>query len=350
MIQQLRHWLIPSKKNNFHPKSLRPIGLSIVVLVLAFIPTLYNLASTQSMQVLGYASNISIGDLHAISNDQRAGNGVGALSLNGTLNQAAANKAAHMFANNYWAHNAPDGTTPWAFMSGAGYSYALAGENLAKGFSTSSGVVTGWMNSPGHRANVLNSGFKDVGYAVMNGTLLGEETTLVVAMYGATNVSAPPPAPAPAPTPAPAAAPAPAPAAPTTPIVEEAPEPTPAEVEEQAKAEEAAKEAEKETEEAAATPATTNSAPPTEQSPSDVAGAIISAPVEAYTGLNWGQKTSIFIMCTLALLFIMKHTMIWRSQKNGLRNIWLRAHPLAQASFLIFASIITLLSGTGTIL
>lgn len=354
MIQQLKHWLIPSKKNNFHPKSLRPVGLAFFVLILAFMPTIYNLTTTKSMQVLGYATNITIGDLHSISNGERTSRGVNGLNLNSKLNQAAANKAAHMFANNYWAHNAPDGTTPWSFMTAAGYSYYTAGENLAKNFSTSAGVVNGWMDSPGHKANVLNSAFKDVGYAVMNGTLQGQQTTLVVAMYAAPNAPAPAPKPAPTPAPAPTATATPKTTTPKAPIVEEKAEPTPVptkeeETEKQPAEEEKAQPVEV-TEAAASAPQINTKIDSTEQSPSEVAGAIITAPVEAYIGLNWAQKASIFIMCALALLFVMKHTLIWRHQKKGLRHIWLKSHPLAQASFLVAVSIITLLSGTGAIL
>lgn len=90
MLRRLRHWLLPTRHNNYHPHILRPIGLGIAVLVIAFIPSLYNLTIAGSMQVLGYATNISVGDLHAISNTQRTNNGIAALGLNGALSQAAA--------------------------------------------------------------------------------------------------------------------------------------------------------------------------------------------------------------------------------------------------------------------
>lgn len=157
MLRRLSHWLIPTKHNQHHPHILRPVGLMFVALVLAFIPSIYNYSTKGTMQVLGYATAISVGELHSISNAQRTNNGIAPLSLNGQLNQAALAKAQHMFANNYWAHNAPDGTTPWSFISNAGFTYSIAGENLAKNFSTSAGVVDGWMNSPGHRDNILKS-------------------------------------------------------------------------------------------------------------------------------------------------------------------------------------------------
>lgn len=352
------YWLIPTKRNHFHPAILRPVGLVIVALVIAFIPFAYNITSTGKAQVLGYATNISVSGLHSASNQQRANAGLGGFNLNGTLSNAAYNKALDMFADNYWAHTAPDGKQPWTFISEAGYAYSTAGENLAKNFSTSDGVVNGWMNSSGHRANILNTSFIDVGYAAVNGTLLGEETTLVVAMYAAPK-AAPAPAPAPAPTPAPAPAatkPTTKATSPSTPTAS-SPE-TP--VEQPAAEAPAAPAAPTSTEEPeknnATKPADTQSeTESTAASTNPVKGAvegasIVAVPVKAYQSLNWGQKTSIFILTVVLLLFIMKHTVIWRETKKGARNIWLRAHPLAQGAVLVAAIVLTVTAGTGSIL
>lgn len=145
------------------------------------------------------ATGIAVGDLHYLANQERSNAGLSTLSFNSQLSAAATAKAADMFADDYWAHVAPDGTTPWVFILGAGYDYTSAGENLAKGYSTAAGVINGWMESPTHRANLLSASYKDVGYAVMSGVLQGVSTTLVVAMYGAPVVSSTP-TPAPSPT------------------------------------------------------------------------------------------------------------------------------------------------------
>jgi hypothetical protein len=103
------------------------------------------------------------------------------------LEQAALKKAQDMFAKNYWAHYAPDGsTTPWKFILAAGYVYKYAGENLAKDFDTSTSVMSAWMASAGHRANIVSKNYKDIGMVAVSGTLSGEETTLVVQMLGST--------------------------------------------------------------------------------------------------------------------------------------------------------------------
>lgn len=130
-------------------------------------------------------------------NQIRESNGLGDLTLNAELSKAAQAKAQDMFAKNYWAHFAPDGSTsPWGFIKGAGYNYLYAGENLAKGFTDSNGVINAWMNSQSHRDNILNPKYKDIGFAISEGNLLGEDTVLVVQMFGArefAQASPPPP-------------------------------------------------------------------------------------------------------------------------------------------------------------
>jgi hypothetical protein len=88
-----------------------------------------------------------------------------------------------MLSVDYWSHNAPDGTTPWQWIEGEGYAYTNAGENLARGFNTTEGIIDAWLESPSHRANVLNRDYTEVGFAAVNGTMSGQKTTLVVAMY-----------------------------------------------------------------------------------------------------------------------------------------------------------------------
>ncbi len=135
-------------------------------------------------QVLGVATDISIEKLLTITNEDRVKNNLAPLIINSQLTEAAQKKAAHMFQNNYWSHFAPDGTSPWDFIKQSGYSYEFAGENLAKNFLFSQNVVDAWMDSPTHRANLLNKEYKEVGFAVVNGMLNGENTTLVVQMFG----------------------------------------------------------------------------------------------------------------------------------------------------------------------
>lgn len=141
---------------------------------------------------LAYATSMSRAGLLQATNARRSSNGVASLTQSAQLNTAAQNKANHMVAHNYWAHTSPDGQEPWAFIDAAGYSYAKAGENLAYGFATSVDAVTGWMNSPSHKANMLNSGFTQVGFGFSNSANFNGdgEQTVVVAMYAKPQVAA----------------------------------------------------------------------------------------------------------------------------------------------------------------
>lgn len=162
---------------------------------------------------LAYATNTSVSGLLSATNSQRAANGQATLGLNAQLSSAAQAKANDMVARNYWSHNTPDGQEPWVFVDSAGYKYLKAGENLAYGFSDSDSTVTGWMNSPSHKANMLDSAFLEVGFGFANSADFngsGPET-VVVAMYGKPQTLAA--TAQPTPTPAPAAQPT---AAPTT--------------------------------------------------------------------------------------------------------------------------------------
>ncbi len=339
-MKRLHAWLIASTKNRFHPKLLEPVGLALVALIIAGMPLIYNFSTDGRMQVLGYATDITTSGLDAATNMQRSNNGLAPLQLNSSLSQAATAKAQHMIANNYWAHTAPDGTTPWSFVQSAGYSYSTAGENLAKNFLTSSGVVTGWMNSSAHRANILNATFLDVGYGIVNGVLQGQEVTLVVAFYGA-----PPVAPVATPSSPTQSNPNTAPVSPSqatpgpvaSPTTSEeplaVPDATPAPVE------------------ATITPiASTQEGTLASVDTAPEPVSIVSAPLQAYAGLNWAQRASLFIIAALGLLFVMKHTIVWRAHRRGVRSVWLRSHPLSQATVLGVAVIITLASGTGVVL
>ena len=166
-------------------------------------------------KVLSYATNTSSAGLLEGTNQQRADNGLPSLRLNTQLSHAAQAKAVDMAAKDYWAHNSPTGDTPWTFITNAGYTYTTAGENLAYGFIDSSDTITGWMNSPGHRANILNTTYTEVGFGIINveNYQSSGNQTIVVAEYASPYTSAVAPAPvaqepAPAPEPTPSAAPA----------------------------------------------------------------------------------------------------------------------------------------------
>ncbi|MGN7357267.1 CAP domain-containing protein [Paenibacillus sp. SAF-054] len=102
-------------------------------------------------------------------NQERAKAGLKALSENTKLSGMAMDKAKDMSNNNYFDHNSPTYGSPFDMMKKYGISYSYAGENIAKGQKTPSDVMTAWMNSQGHRANILNSNYTTIGVAYYNG-------------------------------------------------------------------------------------------------------------------------------------------------------------------------------------
>ena len=180
----VKHFFTPHHTNNCRARILHPSVLSLFVALFLLGQFALNFYLLVFPSVLGFASNITPERVIEITNQKRAENGLAPLTLNSSLNEAAQRKAGDMFAFNYWAHASPSGRTPWSFFREAGYHYVYAGENLAKDFMNSESVVEAWMNSPSHRDNILNGNYKEIGLSVVNGTLNGVETTLVVQLFG----------------------------------------------------------------------------------------------------------------------------------------------------------------------
>ena len=96
-------------------------------------------------------------------NLERAKAGLSPLEYDWQLSRVARYKSEDMQKNKYFSHTSPTYGSPFNMMKSFGVSYKTAGENIAKGYQTPSAVVNGWMNSNGHRANILNSSFTHIG-------------------------------------------------------------------------------------------------------------------------------------------------------------------------------------------
>lgn len=183
-MRNISHWFIPHPTTHEKAKLLSWHFLLIYFLLFALLRVGFDLVNLYRPGVLGISSQISIEKVIEETNKERQKAGLPPLVENSTLNQAAKAKAVNMIAENYWAHYSPTGKDPWGFIKGAGYSFSYAGENLARNFYNSGDIVTAWMNSPSHRENILNSHYQEIGIAVVEGTLQGQQTTLVVQMFG----------------------------------------------------------------------------------------------------------------------------------------------------------------------
>lgn len=102
-------------------------------------------------------------------NIERKKAGLSELKHNWELSRVARYKSEDMRDKGYFSHTSPTYGSPFKMMKSFGISYRTAGENIAKGQTTPAAVVKGWMNSPGHRANILNSSFTEIGVGYASG-------------------------------------------------------------------------------------------------------------------------------------------------------------------------------------
>jgi len=96
-------------------------------------------------------------------NDERTSRGLSTLTRDSRLDTAAHLHSADMACSNYFSHDSQDGTTPWERIERQGYNFLGAAENIAAGYVTPEAVVAGWMNSQGHRDNILNPDLTQIG-------------------------------------------------------------------------------------------------------------------------------------------------------------------------------------------
>lgn len=156
-------------------------NLTILKIILSLI---IHLSDTKVVQAKEGEVLMSESEIVEVINNERLKNNLPKYKINDSLEKSADIKADDMLIKNYWSHYSPDGQAPWSIIQNVGYSYKLAGENLAEGYTSPEEVVQAWMDSPAHKANLLNNNFNEIGISVKTGKLLGEPTTLVVTHFG----------------------------------------------------------------------------------------------------------------------------------------------------------------------
>lgn len=130
-------------------------------------------------------SNLTVAGTISETNIMRSQNGLPTLSVNVHLMEAAQIKVDDMFELQYFEHDSPTGEGPGDLADKAGYDYIIVGENLAMGnYKDDQALVTAWMNSPGHRANILENKFTEIGVALKRGSFEGREVWLAVQEFG----------------------------------------------------------------------------------------------------------------------------------------------------------------------
>ncbi|MDO0917372.1 sigma-70 family RNA polymerase sigma factor [Streptomyces sp. DT2A-34] len=111
----------------------------------------------------------AVAQVVALVNKERSAAGCGPVTEDPQLNQAALGHSEDMDARDFFDHTNPDGADPGQRITAAGYTWSTYGENIARGQQTPEAVMDSWMNSPGHRANILNCSFKDIGVGIHEG-------------------------------------------------------------------------------------------------------------------------------------------------------------------------------------
>lgn len=128
---------------------------------------------------------ITAKELFRLTNKVRRENNAHALVENTILNETALIRARDMFKKQYFGHMSPAGEDPADIAKENGYFFRNIGENLAEGqFPTNQDVVDGWMQSPGHRKNLLSKDYTEMGIAVKEGDFKGENSIIAVQVFG----------------------------------------------------------------------------------------------------------------------------------------------------------------------
>ncbi len=121
----------------------------------------------------------------SLTNEARTSKGLSPLNENPLLNAVAEKRAQDMLEKQYFAHVSPFGEQASDIAQRIGYRYRIIAENIGSGrFVTNQKIIDGWMQSPGHRKNILSTDVEDLGAAIIKGNMNGEETWIAVQIFG----------------------------------------------------------------------------------------------------------------------------------------------------------------------
>jgi uncharacterized protein YkwD len=152
----------------------RPVLALLVTIVAAF-----------GVSAAEPSNEITTENVIRLMNDYRSQEGLLPLHGETRLALAAGDRMRHMEEESYWAHESPDGMTPFVWVRAREYNFQMAGENLASGFETARLLVQSWMESPGHRANIMSEDYEDCGIAIIDGATTGPATgKSIVVLFG----------------------------------------------------------------------------------------------------------------------------------------------------------------------
>ena len=183
MNKIFKHYFIPHEGNAYRPHFFHNKSIIVVSLFAGFIFVI-TLGYSAILGRVNYLASVLPSVLIDLANEDRSLYDLLPLTRNPILEAAAKEKANDMARYSYFAHVSPTGITPWYWFVKNGYTFIYAGENLAVNFTDSGAVNQAWMNSAGHRANILNQQFSEIGIATVEGVYEGRPTIFVVQYFG----------------------------------------------------------------------------------------------------------------------------------------------------------------------
>ena len=183
MRKTFKKYFIPHEHNEYKPHILRERAVFALAGMALFL-FLGNAFQVTILQKLNLSAEIISSVLTDLANKDRTVYAISSLNINQTLTEAAQLKANDMATKGYFAHTSPEGLSPWYWFRSSGYNFIYAGENLAIDFTDSNDVNSAWLNSPSHRANILNPNFTEIGIATAKGIWQGHDTVFVVQLFG----------------------------------------------------------------------------------------------------------------------------------------------------------------------
>ncbi len=182
--KEMHDTFVPHVGNDYKPHFFRLKSVLIMIVTVLVLGIGAIAIQKTLIERTDYLAAVISSAIVNLTNTDRGVNNLTYLAVNPVLERAAQMKAEDMAKKSYFAHTSPEGVTPWHWFKQAGYAFAYAGENLAIRFSDSMDVQRAWMNSPTHRANILNSHFTEIGIGIAEGMYEGQKTTFVVQMFG----------------------------------------------------------------------------------------------------------------------------------------------------------------------
>lgn len=165
-------------------KKIKASQSGIISLAVITCSALLAMSAFLVLPLTAYASAINASSLIDMTNDVRQEANLRPLEPNHKLTQAAYRKAYDILNHGYFAHTNPSGKPFYQWIEEESYNYLYAGENLAIDFTTNEGVLAAWLQSPSHRANIVNANYTEIGLVTLRGTWQDHETTVVVQMFG----------------------------------------------------------------------------------------------------------------------------------------------------------------------